>query len=137
MVYIVEFEVRDNEIDIQGVVNNANYFVYMEHTRHQFLKDILNIDFIAMAKENLNLFLISSNIEFKKPLLPNDKFYVTCKLYREGRIRFAFEQEIRLSSSDLLIAKGLNIGVCMDGNKNKPFIPDALTGYLATYPDII
>ena len=27
MEYRIEFEVRDNEIDIQGVVNNANYFI--------------------------------------------------------------------------------------------------------------
>ena len=130
MDYRVEFEVRDNEIDIQGVVNNANYFIYMAHARHQFLKDILKIDFIEMAKAKQNLFLISSNIEFKKPLLPNDIFYITCKLIPEGRIRFVFEQEVRLSSDDSLIAKGLNKGVCMDANKNRPCIPKAIAKYL-------
>lgn len=130
MTYRIELEVRDNEIDIQGVVNNANYFIYMAHARHQFLKDELKIDFIEMAKAGLNLFLINSNIEFKKPLLPNDKFYVTCKLVPEGKIRFAFEQEIRLSLSDALIAKGLNIGVCMDVNKNRPCLPELITKYL-------
>ena len=130
MDYRVELKVRDNEIDIQGVVNNANYFIYMEHTRHIFLKEILKIDFIEMAKANQNLFLINSNIEFKKPLIPNDKFYVTCKLKAEGRIRVAFEQEIRLSSNDTLIAKAVNIGVCMDGNKNRPYIPEVIKQYL-------
>ena len=132
MDYRVEFEVRDNEIDIQGVVNNANYFIYMAHSRHQFLKEVLKIDFIEMAKANQNLFLINSHIEFKKPLLPNDKFYVTCKLIPEGRVRFNFEQEIRLISDDTLVAKGLNMGVCMDGNKNRPYIPEVITKYLET-----
>ena len=68
MDYRIELEVRDNEIDIQGVVNNANYFIYMAHARHKFLKEVLDIDFIEMAKSNMNLFLINSNIEFKKPL---------------------------------------------------------------------
>ena len=130
MDYKIEFEVRDNEVDIQGVVNNANYYIYMAHSRHKFLQDVLKVDFIEMAKANFNLFLISSQIEFKKPLLPNEKFYVTCKLIPEGKIRFAFEQEIKLSSNDLLIAKGLNIGVCMDVNKNRPCIPDAISKYL-------
>jgi|TARA_B110000503_G_C6889687_1_gene306195 acyl-CoA thioester hydrolase len=130
MDYKVEFEVRDNEIDIQGVVNNANYFIYMAHARHKFLKEILAIDFIDMAKANQNLFLISSKIDFKKPLLPNDKFYITCKLIPEGRVRFIFEQEVRLSSNDSLIAKGVNIGVCMDGNRNRPYIPEAIEEYL-------
>jgi acyl-CoA thioester hydrolase len=130
MEYRVEFEVRDNEIDIQGVVNNANYFIYMAHTRHKFLEEELKINFIEMAKANQNLFLISSNIEFKKPLLPNMQFYVTCKLAPEGKIRFLFEQEIRLSCNDMLIAKGLNVGVCIDGNKNRPYIPELITKWL-------
>jgi len=131
MEHRTEFEVRDNEIDIQGVVNNANYFIYMAHSRHKFLQDELKIDFIEMAKAKMNLFLINSHIEFKKPLLPGDKFYVTCTLIPEGKIRFVFEQEIRLVSNDMLIAKGLNIGVCMDANKNRPCIPDIILQYLA------
>lgn len=130
MDYKIELEVKDNEIDIQGVVNNANYFIYMAHARHKFLKEKLNIDFIEMAKMNINLFLISSHIEFKKPLLPNEKFYVSCKLIPQGKIRFAFEQEIRLCSNNILIANGLNVGVCMDGNKNRPFILESIAKYI-------
>ena len=38
--YIFEtrMEVRDYECDIEGIVNNANYLHYTEHTRHRFLK---------------------------------------------------------------------------------------------------
>ena len=38
--YIFEtrMEVRDYECDIQGIVNNANYLHYTEHTRHRFLR---------------------------------------------------------------------------------------------------
>ena len=38
--YIFEtrIEVRDYECDIEGIVNNANYLHYMEHTRHLFLR---------------------------------------------------------------------------------------------------
>ena len=30
--------VRDYECDIEGIVNNANYLHYAEHTRHLFLQ---------------------------------------------------------------------------------------------------
>ncbi len=33
----LEFTVRDYECDLQGIVNNAVYLNYLEHTRHQYL----------------------------------------------------------------------------------------------------
>ena len=35
-VYELEMSVRDYELDSEGIVNNANYLHYLEHTRHEF-----------------------------------------------------------------------------------------------------
>ncbi|MFN3234134.1 MAG: acyl-CoA thioesterase [Gammaproteobacteria bacterium] len=119
------FEVRDNEIDAQGVVNNANYFIYMAHTRHKFLHSI-GVNFDDYAKNNQNLFLLSTQINFKKALVANDNFYVTCEIVREGKLKIAFEQEVIRSSDEQLMAHARNIGVCVDGNnRNRPYIPEA------------
>ena len=37
-IFCLDMEVRDYEIDYQGIVNNANYLHYLEHTRHEFCK---------------------------------------------------------------------------------------------------
>ena len=37
-IFSLEFMVRDYECDLQGIVNNACYQHYFEHTRHQFIK---------------------------------------------------------------------------------------------------
>lgn len=125
-IFKLAFEVRDNEIDIQGVVNNANYPIYFAHARHQYAKQ-LGISFSQMAEEKQFLFLIESNIKFKKPLQSEDKFYVTCKLIPESTHRFAFEQEIIRLPDEILIAKAHNICVCIDGkNRNRPYIPEAI-----------
>ena len=121
----IDLEVRDNEVDIQGVVNNANYFIYMAHARHKFLHSI-GIDFAEMAKNKQNLFLVNTNLEFKRSLLPNDKFYVTCELIPEGSLRFAFEQKIFRLNDDTLIAKAINVGACIDGNTKRPYLPDQI-----------
>ena len=84
------------------------------------------------------LFLTSSMIEFKKPLKAEDIFYVTCKLVPEGNIRFGFEQEVRRVSDDVLMAKSLNIGACLDGNnRNRPYIPDILKEYFPAEKDAV
>jgi acyl-CoA thioester hydrolase len=125
-IYKLDFEVRDSEVDMQGVVNNANYFIYFAHARHKYLKEI-GVSFSKMSDEKQYLLLASSTIEFKRPLRAEDKFYVTCKLVPEGSIRFAFEQEIRKLDDDTLMAKSFNVGACIDGNnRNRPYIPEII-----------
>lgn len=117
------FEVRDNEVDAQGVVNNSHYMNYFAHTRHKFL-DANGVNFFEMSKNNQMLFLIRSEIDYKLPLTSNTEFYVTCTMSIEG-VRLIFNQEIRTNNNDL-IAVSKNIGVCMNknNNKNRPYIPD-------------
>ena len=45
-IYELEMKVRDYECDLQGIVNNANYQHYLEHTRHEFLTSV-GISFAA------------------------------------------------------------------------------------------
>lgn len=132
--YKLEFEVRDNELDIQGIVNNANYFIYFAHARHKFAKEI-GISFSKMSEEKQYLLLASTTMEFKKSLRAEDQFYVTCKLVPEGTLRFAFEQEIRKISDDTLIAKSHNVVVCIDGNnRNRPYLPELIKNNFDTLP---
>lgn len=121
----IQFEVRDSELDAQGVVNNANYFIYMEHARHKFGKE-MGIDVVEMAKKQQNFFLISTNIQFKHPLKSGDSFYVESELVREGKIKIAFKQTIR-KEDGTLIATGYNVCVCIDeNNRRRPYIPEII-----------
>ena len=52
-IFETEMEVRDYECDIQGIVNNANYLHYTEHTRHLFLTS-LGVSFARLHEKGVD-----------------------------------------------------------------------------------
>jgi len=87
------FEIRDYECDFQGIVNNAVYQHYLEHTRHLFLKQ-KGIDFTALAEKGINLVVIRVEIYYIYLLMSRDHFSVGINLERVSRLRFGFFQDI-------------------------------------------
>ena len=91
--FIVPFEVRDYECDLQGIVNNAVYQHYLEHARHQFLKSC-GFDFASLTKDGIHLVVVRAEIEYKSPLRSGESFIVGLNVKRISPVRFGFLQEI-------------------------------------------
>ena len=72
-IFNLDMKVRDYECDLQGVVNNANYQHYMEHTRHEFLESI-GANFGQMHEDGLDAFVTKVTISYKKSLRSGDSF---------------------------------------------------------------
>ncbi len=116
-------EVRDNETDSAGIVNNANYYIYMAHCRHKHVKAI-GIDFDELKKQGYNLVVAEANIKFKSSLVSGDKYFVTCKVITPQPGRFAFEQDVIRKSDRVLVAKGIISATCIIQETGKVKIPD-------------
>jgi len=86
-------EVRDYECDLQGIVNNAVYLHYLEHTRHMFLKHV-GIDFAALVEDGTNLVVIRAEIDYLYSLRSGNQFIVCLNWERVSRLRFGFLQDI-------------------------------------------
>ncbi|MFI3297799.1 MAG: acyl-CoA thioesterase [bacterium] len=115
MIYQLEFKVRDYECDLQGIVNNANYQHYYEHTRHEFLIEN-GISFAKMHDEVIDFVVARVEMAYKTPLRSGDSFVCELSLKQEG-IKYQFVQKIyRLADRKLC-----NIGkfdcVCIDHGK--------------------
>ena len=52
-IFELEMQVRDYECDMEGIVNNAIYQHYLEHTRHEFLASS-GISFIEMHERGVD-----------------------------------------------------------------------------------
>ncbi len=120
----LELEVRDYECDVEGIVNNAVYLNYLEHTRHVFLKQ-RGVDFMDYAKKGINLVVTRLEIDYLYPLRSNDKFYVGLTLERVSRLRFGFLQDIYRLPDEKPILKARITGTSLN-QAGKPFLPEEI-----------
>ena len=113
MNYIFEtkMEVRDYECDIEGIVNNANYLHYAEHTRHLFLRS-LGASFAAFHEQGVDAVVARMNLQFKKPLRCDDEFISRLALTKKG-IKYVFHQAIFRASDEVLCFQGDFELVCL------------------------
>lgn len=93
-------EVRDYECDIQGIVNNANYLHYLEHTRHCFLRS-KNMSFAELHEQGVDVVVARMDLQYKVPLKCDDEFISCLNVTKEG-IRYIFKQDIFRASDDKL-----------------------------------
>ena len=112
----MEFDVRDYEIDLQGIVNNANYQHYLEHARHDFLCS-MNIDFAKLHDEGKDLIVSRIEIDYKHPLKSRDKFKVISSVHKEGNLRIVFDQLILRLPDEKVVVNAKVIGVCVHNGK--------------------
>lgn len=111
--YKLYLRVRDYECDLQKVVNNSVYQNYLEHARHEFLLE-KGVDFAALAEMGINLMVVRVELDYKRPLTSQDDFYVTVKMQKISRIKYAFIQNIYHKKNDQLMVSGITIGVAVN-----------------------
>ena len=120
----LDFQVRDYECDLQGVVNNAVYQHYLEHTRHEFIKQ-LGLDFAELTRRGLNLVVIRAELDYKRSLRSGDQFWVGLILERISPLRFAFRQDIFLAPQNQLVLKAWIVGTGVNGD-GRPELPEEI-----------
>ena len=116
-----EFLVRDYEVDLQGVVNNANYMHYLEHARHLFLLS-KGVDFAAMHDEGKDLIVTRAELKYRSPLKSKDRFIIKQYVLKEGHVQIAFIQDIFRPPDNNPCLSAKITGVCLNGGK--PVVPD-------------
>lgn len=110
-VFETEMEVRDYECDIQGIVNNANYLHYTEHTRHLYLKS-LGVSFAKLHDQGIDPVVSRMNLQYKAPLHNDDVFVSRLAIRKEG-LRYVFLQDIYRKEDNRLAFRATVELVCL------------------------
>ncbi len=90
--FSMEFKVRDYECDLQGIVNNANYQHYFEHTRHEFMLDN-GMYFAELHEQGVDFVIARAELSYKTPLRAGDSFVSELWMSQKG-VRYVFKQKI-------------------------------------------
>lgn len=131
-VYETRMDVRDYECDIQGIVNNANYLHYIEHTRHLFLLST-GLSFSQMHEKGIDAVVARMSLQYKVPLRCDDQFISRLGIAKEG-LRYVFHQDIYRASDDKLCFRStVELVVLINGRLgNSPDYDAAFAPYLNT-----
>ncbi len=110
-IYELPMKVRDYECDLQGIVNNANYQHYLEHTRHEFLLSV-GVSFAELHRQGVDPVVARISMAFKTPLRSGDEFLSKLYLKKEG-IKYVFYQDIFRKSDGKAAIKSVVETVCV------------------------
>lgn len=133
--FTIEMEVRDNELDAQGIVNNSNYMVYFSHARHKHINSI-GINFDDYNKEHQKLVVLGCTIKFKNSLRANDVFTVSSKIAEsQYPNQWLYNQDIKRLSDGKLVARAIFSSTCVNdkatSDAEKLYIPTIIKDLIA------
>ena len=129
-IFTLEIAVRDYELDSEGIVNNAIYLHYLEHTRHAFVKQE-GIPFGSLTSDGLIPVVRRMEIDYYTPLRTGDVMLSRLWIERKGP-RFIFHQDIFKKDGGAAVVSAVVTIVCMekDGRINRG---DDLAARIAHY----
>ncbi len=130
-IFELNMKVRDYECDLQGIVNNANYQHYLEHTRHEFLL-AHGISFAKLHDDGTDAVVARITMQFKVPLRSGDEFVSKLWLKKEG-IKYVFMQDIFRASDMKLAVRAQVDTVCVVNGQlgDSPELNDAFQPFFA------
>ncbi len=126
MEYTKEYKVKDEHIDVQGIMDGLYYPFYMEDCRHRFAKEVMGFDIEQEALKGINMVLSQYTIKFLRPLRKDDNFTVTCCLYsdKDGKPKFYLKQRIMMNNK--IMTEGVFTATCVPATGGRPFVPENL-----------
>lgn len=124
----LDLTVRDYECDMDHVVNNAVYLNYLEHARHELLRD-LGLNFGDLSKQGFSLVVTRVEADFRASLVSGDRFQIRTSFSLKGRIRLLFHQDIYRCRDNRLMLTAVVTGTALN-RRGRPEIPKEVTTQL-------
>lgn len=129
-IYELPIKVRDYEVDAEGIVNNANYLHYLEHTRHEFCEQA-GLSFREMHAQGYDPVVSRIEVRYLRSLGLGDSMVSKLWLSRRGPV-FVFHQDIFTPEGEAVIKAVVEIASFENGRLSRgERLAEAFAAYLA------
>ena len=112
------YKIRYAETDQMGIVHHANYLLYLEQARIEWLEK-KGINYCQLEKDGVMLPVYNIEISYHKPLVFGDTVKVQVDCSKPSGVRIAFDYKL-FNMADELIATAKVILVFMSAQTRKP-----------------
>lgn len=121
--FTVEVRVRYSDTDQMGVVYYANYFVWLEIARTEFLRSLgINYRNIEMEKQ-LALPAVEAYCNYKAPARYDEIILIKTKIAEMKNTSLRFDYKLFNKESDKLLAVAYTVHVFIDKERRPMRIP--------------
>lgn len=117
--FSTEVRVRLSETDAFGIVFHANFYVYFDVARMDYLRNIGALSFISPDNAR-NSALVHADADFRSPARFDDILVIQARISDLGRSSFTFAFKITHKVENRVVATGNTTLVVLDEKTWKP-----------------
>ena len=115
--FSTDIRVRFAETDAQGVAHNANYLIWFEVARVEYLEEFTG-GYPALQNQGIESFVLESYVRFRAPAQFDDRLRVHARVGELRGARFRFDYRVERAGE--LIADGWTSHACVDAKTLRP-----------------
>ncbi len=117
--FSTEVRVRLSETDAFGIVFHANFYVYFDVARMDYLRNIGALGFISPDEARRGA-LVHADADFRSPARFDDILVIHARISELGRSSFTFDFKITHKAENRVVATGKTTLVVLDEKTWKP-----------------
>ena len=102
--YNSEIRVRFGETDLQGVVFNANYLLYVDTAQMDYLRTI-GVSYQDMLERGYDIVIVDASVQFLAPAHFDEVLEVYARIYDIGNSSIKMDYEIYEAESERFVAR--------------------------------
>ena len=114
--------VRYAETDQMGVVYHANYLVWFEVGRVEWIRQ-LGMDYKSMEQEGCSIAVVEANVRYKAPARYDDELIIRTRMTQARGAILRFAYAVHRAGDDALLCEGSTTHIAVDRTMKRTTMP--------------